>query len=65
MDDVKDCRDCKHSFYEDLDSELCCRLQSNRIIFGVLDKDFDEEIPCAYDYSYPNICENFEDEVKK
>ena len=56
----KDCRDCKHSFYEDLDGELCCRLNDNHIIWGVLDDDFEDEIHCQYDYSYPTTCENFE-----
>ena len=58
---MKDCIECKHSFYEDLDSNLCCRLKNNQILKGVLDDEqFDDNIPCAYDYNYPNICKHFE-----
>ncbi len=59
MDDIKDCRCCKYSFYEDLDNNLCCELKNNQILKGILDEEF-EDIPCAYDYKYPAICENFE-----
>lgn len=59
---MKDCIDCKHSFYEDLDNNLCCELKNNQILKGVLDDDFDDDIPCLYDYSYPNICENYRED---
>lgn len=60
MDKIKDCRNCKYSFYEDLDNNLCCRLKNNQILWGILDDDFEDDIPCCCDYSYPNVCENFE-----
>ena len=56
----KDCMDCKYSFVEDLDFNLCCELKNNEILKGVLDDDFDDDIPYMYDYTYPHICENFE-----
>lgn len=62
MSNIKDCIDCKHSFYEDLDYNLCCSLKNNRILKGVLDEEIEDDIPCIYDYSYPNVCENFEEE---
>ena len=62
MNDIKDCMDCKHSFYEDLDYNLCCKLKNNQILRGVLDEEFEDSIPCSYDYTYPNVCENFEPE---
>lgn len=60
MNDIKDCIDCKYSFYEDLDNNLCCKLKNNQILKGVLDEEVENCIPCVYDYNYPNICENFE-----
>lgn len=58
---MKDCIDCKHSFYEDLDNNLCCELKNNQILKGILDDEqFDDGIHCVYDYSYPNVCEHFE-----
>jgi len=60
MNDIKDCIDCKHSFYEDLDNNLCCKLKNNQILKGVLDEEVKYCIPCIYDYNYPNVCENFE-----
>ena len=66
MNDCKDCRNCKHSFYEDLDNNLCCRLKDNRILEGVLDDDSNDEsddgLHFSYEYSYPNTCEKFESE---
>lgn len=59
-DNIKDCRDCKHSFYEDLDSNLCCELKNNQILKGILADEFKYCIPYAYDYNYPTECKNFE-----
>lgn len=67
MNDTKDCVNCKHSFYEDLDDNLCCRLKDNRILHGVLDPEFEEDgfddgLHFSYEYIYPNVCENYEPE---
>ncbi len=64
MNETKDCMYCKHSFYEDLDYNLCCRLKDNHILQGVVDDDpddgFDDSLHFSYEYSYPNTCEHFE-----
>lgn len=75
MSDNKDCMNCKHSFYEDLDYNLCCRLKDNHILQGVLqgvlndesddgfdDDGFDDGLHFSYEYIYPYTCENYEDE---
>lgn len=60
MEDNKDCMYCKHSFYEDLDYNLCCKLKDNQILKGVLDEESEDCLHCIWEYSYPNVCEKFE-----
>ena len=66
MSDNKDCMYCKHSFYEDLDNNLCCRLHDNEILEGVLGEDSDDEsdngLHFSYEYIHPYTCENYEPE---
>lgn len=66
MNDIKDRRNCKHSFYEDLDNMLCCGLKDNEILEGVLGEDSDDEsddgLHFSYEYIYPYTCENYESE---
>ncbi len=53
----KDCLYCKHSYFEDLDNELCCRL-THEILRGIPNEDA-SEFPMWYEVTHP-ACEKFE-----
>ena len=53
----KECLYCKHSYFEDLDIELCCRL-THEILRGIPNEDA-SEFPMWYEVTHP-ACEKFE-----
>ena len=60
---ARDCRDCKYSYYEDLDNNLCCEL-TGKILEALIPAGH-KGIPSVYELKYPNVCSTYNTGVKR